>query len=121
MLPSISTPGDHFGDQIVRWMFAIFADWGTKPTISQLKDFNREIGMDTPAEFRKHAADCEKMAKVSNDPETKAAWKRMAERWLLCAKLADDQDLFQRRRVEEKSSKPQRRPLHGWAAASSRL
>ena len=74
--------------------------------------------MDTPAEFRKHAADCEKMAKVSNDPETKAAWKRMTERWLLCAKLAEDQDLFQRRRVEEKSSKPQRRPLQ--AAASSR-
>ena len=77
--------------------------------------------MDTPAEFRKHAADCETMAKVSNDPETKAAWKRMAERWLLCAKLADDQDLFQRRRVEEKFSKPQRRPLHGSAAAFSRL
>src|SRR6266568_2809671 len=55
-------------------MFAIFADWGTKPAIPQLKDFNREIGMDTPAEFRKHAADCETMAKVSNDPETKAAW-----------------------------------------------
>jgi len=61
--------------------------------------------MDTPAEFRKHAADCEKMAKVSNDRETKAAWKRMAERWLACAKLAEDQDLFQRHRVEEKSLK----------------
>ncbi len=71
--------------------------------------------MDTPAEFRKHAADCETMAKVSKDRETKAVWKRMAERWLLCAKLAEDQDLFQRRRMEEKSSKPQpeRRPLHG--------
>jgi len=61
--------------------------------------------MDTPAEFRKHAADCEKMAKVSDDRETKAAWKRMAERWLVCAKLAEDQDLFQRHRVEEKSLK----------------
>ena len=86
-------------------MFAIFADWGTKPAIPQLKDLNREIGMDTPAEFRKHAADCETMAKVSNDPETKAAWKRMAERWLVCAKLAEDQDSFQRRRVEENHAK----------------
>ncbi len=48
--------------------------------------------MDTPAEFRKHAADCKKMAKVSNDPDTKAVWKRMAERWLLCAKLAEDRE-----------------------------
>ncbi len=61
--------------------------------------------MDTPAEFRKHAADCETMAKVSSDRETKAAWKRMAERWLLCAKLAEDQDLFVRRHAEERSLK----------------
>jgi hypothetical protein len=61
--------------------------------------------MDTPTEFRKHAADCETMAKVSSDHETKAAWKRMAERWLICAKLAEDQDLFLRRRVEERSLK----------------
>jgi hypothetical protein len=78
---------------------------GTKPAISQLNDFNREIGMDAPAEFRKHAADCETMTKVSSDPETKGAWKRMAERWILCAKLAEDQDLFLRRRVEERSLK----------------
>ena len=50
--------------------------------------------MDMLAEFRKYAADCEKRAKVSKDPETKATWKRMAERWILCAKLAEDQDLL---------------------------
>jgi hypothetical protein len=61
--------------------------------------------MDTPAEFRKHAADCKKMAKVSNDRETKAAWKRMAERWMLCAKLAEDEDVVLRRRAEERSLK----------------
>ncbi len=66
--------------------------------------------MDTPAEFRKHAADCEKMAKASKDRETKAVWKRMAERWVVCAKLAEDQDSFQRRQVEESRSKPHRRP-----------
>jgi hypothetical protein len=75
--------------------------------------------MDTPAEFRKHAADCEKMAKASSDRETKAVWKRMAERWLLCAKLAEDQDVFQRRLVEEKSSRPHRRPMHRWGDATS--
>jgi hypothetical protein len=59
----------------------------------RLKKFHLEAMMDAPAEFRKHGADCEKMAKVSKDPETKATWKRMAERWLLCAKLAEDEPL----------------------------
>jgi hypothetical protein len=76
--------------------------------------------MDTPAEFRKYAADCETMAKVSRDPETQAVWKRMAERRLLCAGLAEHQDLYQRRRKEEKSSKlqPRRRP-HRWKLRES--
>jgi hypothetical protein len=78
---------------------------GTKSAVSQLKAIDREIGMDTPAEFRKHAADCEIMARVSRDPETKAAWKRMAERWVLCANLAEDKDLVLRRRAEERAIK----------------
>jgi hypothetical protein len=73
--------------------------------------------MDTPAEFRKHAADCEKTAKVSKDPETKATWNRMRERWLLCAKLAEEEDAYRARRIEENRSKPRRRPPpHAWAA-----
>ena len=69
--------------------------------------------MDTPAVFRKYAADCEKMAKVSKDRDTKAVWKRMAERWLLCAKLAEDQDAYRARQLEENRSKPHRNP-HAW-------
>jgi hypothetical protein len=48
--------------------------------------------MNTAAEFRKYAADREKMAKVSKDPETKGLWRRMEERWLLCAKLAEEDE-----------------------------
>jgi PerC transcriptional activator len=48
--------------------------------------------MDTATEFRKHAVDCNRMAKVSKDPETKGVWRRMAERWLLCAKLAEEDE-----------------------------
>jgi hypothetical protein len=69
--------------------------------------------MDTSAEFRKYAADCEKMVKVSKDRETKAVWKRMAERWLRCAKLAEEEDAYQARQLEEKRSKPHRNP-HAW-------
>jgi len=46
--------------------------------------------MDTPAEFRKYAANCKKMSKLSDDPEAKVLWLRMEERWLLCAKLAEE-------------------------------
>jgi hypothetical protein len=48
--------------------------------------------MDTAAEFRKNAAYCKKMSRVSKDPETKAFWRRMAERWLLCAKLVEEDE-----------------------------
>ena len=48
--------------------------------------------MDTSAEFRKYAANCKNMSKVSEDPEVKALWHRMEERWLLCAKLAEEDE-----------------------------
>jgi hypothetical protein len=69
--------------------------------------------MDTAAEFRKHAVDCNKMAKVSNDPETKGTWRRMAERWLLCAKLAeeDEQSLV---RLREQRVSRHRPSHHSW-------
>jgi hypothetical protein len=59
--------------------------------------------MNTAVEFRKHAADCETTARLTKDPESKAVWKGMAERWLLCAKLAEDEDVALRRRREEKA------------------
>jgi hypothetical protein len=32
-------------------------------------------------------------------------WKGMAERWVLCAKLAEDEDVVLRHRLEERSLK----------------
>jgi hypothetical protein len=61
--------------------------------------------VETGAEFRKYAANCDKMAKVSTDPEAKALWRRMEERWLLCAKLADeDEQLVARHRANRVNS-----------------
>jgi len=48
--------------------------------------------METAVEFRKYAVNCSKMANVSKDPETKALWRRMEERWYLCAKLAEQDE-----------------------------
>jgi hypothetical protein len=41
--------------------------------------------MHPPEEFLKHAADCQRMAKFTRDPESRATWNRMAERWIDCA------------------------------------
>ena len=61
--------------------------------------------MDTAVQFRKYAANCKKMSRVSTDLETKALWSRMAERWLLCAKLAEDEQSAARIHVQRVTSK----------------
>lgn len=62
--------------------------------------------MDTAAEFRKYAKNCNKTAKVSKDPETQALWRRMEERWLLCAKLAEeDEQSVARQQAQRSTSK----------------
>jgi hypothetical protein len=41
--------------------------------------------MNPSEEFLKHAADCQKMAKFTRDPQSRATWNRMAQRWMDCA------------------------------------
>jgi hypothetical protein len=36
--------------------------------------------------FKRHATECEYMAKCSRDPENREVWRSMAERWIRCAK-----------------------------------
>jgi hypothetical protein len=47
--------------------------------------------MDPAEEFHRHADECQRMARATRDPESKATWSRMAERWLRCADLANHQ------------------------------
>jgi hypothetical protein len=42
--------------------------------------------MNLSEEFRKFAAECERMAKRTHNRENKHAWRRMSERWLQNAK-----------------------------------
>ena len=37
--------------------------------------------------FLKRAAECERMAELTRDPESKFVWRRMADRWHRCAKV----------------------------------
>ena len=41
--------------------------------------------MNPSEEFLKHAADCQQMAKFTRDPQSRATWNRMAQRWIDCA------------------------------------
>jgi hypothetical protein len=44
--------------------------------------------MHAPDVFLNRAAECERMAKFTGDPASKATWRRMAERWQRCAAAA---------------------------------
>lgn len=41
------------------------------------------------AEFRRHAAECSRMARTTIDRTSKTTWKNLAERWMAAAKLAE--------------------------------
>ncbi len=47
--------------------------------------------MNPSEEFRKHAAECAQMAKFTRDPASRATWSRMAERWMRCAEVFQQQ------------------------------
>jgi hypothetical protein len=48
--------------------------------------------MNTSDRFLRFAAECEVMAKFSRTPGNRAVWSGLAERWIRCAKLMDQQD-----------------------------
>jgi hypothetical protein len=50
-------------------------------------------------EYRKHAAACHRLARVSADDATRDVWERLAKRWELCADLADSENSAARRLV----------------------
>jgi hypothetical protein len=58
--------------------------------------------MNPSDEFLKHAADCEQMAKFARDPESKATWNRMAERWRRCAEKFTTESLAARHQMATK-------------------
>jgi hypothetical protein len=40
-------------------------------------------------EFRRHAAECKRMARATVDRDSRATWKSLADRWLTAAALAE--------------------------------
>ena len=52
--------------------------------------------MQPSKEFRNYAVDCQGMAELSKDAESKTLWMRMAERWTVCADRAEEEEHFAR-------------------------
>jgi hypothetical protein len=52
--------------------------------------------MNLPDGFLKQAAECERAARAAPDPESRASWKRMAERWRRCATTFTNQSVAAR-------------------------
>jgi len=48
--------------------------------------------MDTSERFLRFAAECEHMAKVTRDRENKTVWRSIAQRWIRCAELVQQQN-----------------------------
>jgi hypothetical protein len=60
-------------------------------------------------QFLRFAAECEVMAKFTRNPENKAVWNGLAQRWLRCAELLDREHTNVR---HVRSAKRQRTFLH---------
>ena len=48
--------------------------------------------MDTSERFLRFAAECELMAKGTRDRENKTVWRSIAQRWIRCAELVEQQN-----------------------------
>ena len=71
--------------------------------------------MKLPEEFRKNAVICKRTAMIAYDPVSKAVWQRMAERWLVCADLAEQEQSAVQLRAERERSKPTKKQARRWA------
>jgi hypothetical protein len=65
-------------------------------------------------EFRKYAADCNRMAKLSRDKQDRTAWNQLAERWIVCAVQAESRYPPAHLQARE-SAKRHRRAAHSWS------
>lgn len=68
--------------------------------------------MTTADRFLKFAAECEAMAKYSPSRENRAVWNGLAQRWVRCAQLLDQQES---RDHDRRSVRRESKGLHGSA------
>ena len=69
--------------------------------------------MNPEKEFRRHANECEQMARLTRDPESRMSWNRMAERWRRCASKIERDSEAARKHAPRKKYRGNIAP--GWA------
>jgi hypothetical protein len=60
-------------------------------------------------EYRKHAVACQRLARLARDERTRESWTRLANRWDLCAELADNMSASAQRLALKDRSASERR------------
>jgi hypothetical protein len=67
--------------------------------------------MQTPDLFQSRAAECEAMAKVAREADSRDMWARMAERWRRCAEVEARASLA----AAQQSNDRHRKTPPGWS------
>jgi hypothetical protein len=62
--------------------------------------------------FLRFAAECEVMAKFTRNPQDKAVWNGLAQRWLRCAELMDQEHASIRHAATAKRQRSSRSLAH---------
>jgi hypothetical protein len=62
--------------------------------------------------FLRFAAECEVMAKFTRNPQDKAVWNGLAQRWLRCAELMDQEHASMHRAATAKRQRASRSLAH---------
>ncbi len=68
--------------------------------------------MHTADRFLKFAAECELMAKSTRSPENRAVWNGLAQRWLRCVELLEQQEASLRRNAATLKKRHMRTTAH---------
>jgi hypothetical protein len=93
---NFAVTGTNCGDLVLPWRI---------PDILKNGEYiGAETAMNASEEFRKHAAECKPMAQSTRGRDNKKVWIEMTDRWLVCARFAEDEYSARQFRSEEHSS-----------------
>jgi DNA primase len=68
--------------------------------------------MDLQSEFKSHERECRRMAAASRDPNGRATWNQLAERWFRAAE--NQAQIEQQAQTARRARRPRHVRQHGW-------
>jgi hypothetical protein len=64
--------------------------------------------MDPAKEFRRNADECRRMSRTTVNPEDRATWNQLAERWLRCADYVERETKAAQEAMRARAAVPRR-------------